>query len=88
MAVYADDKADAIEPVIQESQSPQKMSVRQYATTRFSTLKPPMNKAPNPVKLLMMLNGKQWLFFLCGFIAWVCVETLIPWILAGSTSDP
>lgn len=46
------------------------MSIGEYARTRFSTLKPPMNKAPNPIRLLRLLSGKQWLFFLCGFIAW------------------
>ncbi|KAF7872652.1 uncharacterized protein EAF02_008723 [Botrytis sinoallii] len=53
-----------------ESQSPQKMSIGEYCRTRVSTLKPPMHKAPNPFKLLAMLNGKQWLFFLVAFVAW------------------
>ena len=55
-----------------ESHQPHKMTVAEYAATRVSTLKPPMNKAPNPFKLLAMLSGKQWLFFLVGFLAWVC----------------
>lgn len=46
-------------------------SVGEYCATRFSTLKPPMHKAPNPIRLLRMLSGKQWLFFLVGFFAWV-----------------
>src|ERR1035437_3146524 len=46
-----------------------KISAGKYAATRVSTLKPPMNKAPNPITLLRMLNGKQWLFFLVGFLA-------------------
>ncbi|KAH8593438.1 carboxylic acid transporter protein-like protein [Bisporella sp. PMI_857] len=50
--------------------TPHKMSVGKYIATRFSTLKPPMLSAPNPIRLLRLLNGKQWLFFLCGFIAW------------------
>ena len=54
-----------------ESHHPHKMSAGEYAVTRISTLKPPMNKAPNPFKLLAMLSGKQWLFFLVGFLAWV-----------------
>lgn len=41
-----------------------------YIATRFPTLKPPMNKAPNPFKLLALLNTQQWLFFLVAFIAW------------------
>ena len=56
---------------IHESQNPEKMSVGRYAATRVSTLKPPMLKAPNPIRLLRMLNTKQWLFFLVGFFAWV-----------------
>jgi SHS family lactate transporter-like MFS transporter len=53
---------------------PQEMSIGKYAATRISTLKPPMNKAPNPFRLLEMLSGKQWLFFLVGFLAWVCLS--------------
>lgn len=48
----------------------EKISAVKYIATRFSTLKPPMNKAPNPFKLLAMLNLQQWLFFLVGFFAW------------------
>ena len=55
-----------------ESHAPQTMTALEYAATRFSTLKPPMNNAPNPFKLLAMLSGKQWLFFLVGFFGWVC----------------
>jgi SHS family lactate transporter-like MFS transporter len=54
-----------------ESHHPQKVTAGQYAATRVSTLKPPMNKAPNPFKLLAMLSGRQWLFFFVGFFAWV-----------------
>lgn len=56
-----------------ESHHPHQITAVEYATTRVSTLKPPMNKAPNPFKLLAMLSGKQWLFFLVGFLAWVCI---------------
>lgn len=48
----------------------ERMSAGRYAATRFSTLKPPMNKAPNPFKLLAMLNFQQWMFFLVAFLAW------------------
>jgi MFS transporter, SHS family, lactate transporter len=41
-----------------------------YLATRITTLKPPMAKAPNPIRLLRMLNLQQWLFFLVAFIAW------------------
>lgn len=46
------------------------MSAGRYLATRFSTLKPPMNKAPNPFRLVAMLNRRQWAFFFIGFIAW------------------
>jgi SHS family lactate transporter-like MFS transporter len=54
-----------------ESHHPHEMTAGEYAATRVSTLKPPMHKAPNPFSLLVMLSGKQWLFFLVGFLAWV-----------------
>lgn len=56
---------------LHESETPHNMSVREYVATRFSTLKPPMHKAPNPFKLLAMLNTKQWMFFFVAFFAWV-----------------
>ncbi|KAL9003714.1 MAG: hypothetical protein Q9188_003437 [Gyalolechia gomerana] len=46
------------------------MSVGRYLATRIPTLKPPMAKAPNPFKLLALLNLQQWLFFLVAFLAW------------------
>lgn len=54
----------------EEELSNKRMSVGEYAATRLSTLKPPMAKAPNPFKLLAMLNTQQWMFFLVAFIAW------------------
>jgi MFS transporter, SHS family, lactate transporter len=57
---------------LHESPAPHEMSIGEYAATRITTLKPPMHKAPNPFTLLAMLNTKQWLFFLVGFLAWVC----------------
>lgn len=60
--------------VVVESPPPHKINAKEYAFTRFSTLKPPMQKAPNPVRLLMMLNTRQWLFFLCAFLAWACLS--------------
>jgi MFS transporter, SHS family, lactate transporter len=59
------------EDALYESHDPDVVSPTEYALTRFSSLKPPMHKAPNPIRLVMMLNTKQWLFFLVGFIAWV-----------------
>jgi SHS family lactate transporter-like MFS transporter len=61
---------DAHQDQVHESHHPPKMTAGQYAATRITTLKPPMNKAPNPFTLLAMLSGKQWLFFFVGFIAW------------------
>lgn len=46
------------------------MSVGRYIATRISSLKPPMEKAPNPFRLLALLNFQQWMFFLIGFIGW------------------
>lgn len=40
------------------------MSVGKYIATRLTSLKPPMNPAPNPFKALTLLNRKQWLNFL------------------------
>ena len=48
-----------------------KPSVAEYLRTRITTLKPPMEKAPNPLALLRMLNARQWSFFLVSFLAWV-----------------
>lgn len=49
---------------------PEKMGIGKYLATRLTTLKPPMERVDNPIALLRMLNRKQWLFFLCSFIAW------------------
>jgi SHS family lactate transporter-like MFS transporter len=51
-------------------ETPQKMSAGRYLATRFSTLKPPMDKVENPITVLRLLSSKQWLFFLCAFVAW------------------
>jgi len=47
------------------------MSAREYMATRFTSLKPPMTKAPNPIRLLGMITRTQWAFFTVAFIAWV-----------------
>lgn len=46
------------------------MSPGRYLATRIPSLKPPMEKVPNPFKALSLLNKQQWLFFAVGFIAW------------------
>lgn len=38
--------------------------VGRYIVTRFSTLKPPMDRAVNPAHALSQLTTQQWLFFL------------------------
>lgn len=53
-----------------EASQPDHMSVGRYLSTRLSTLKPPMTKAPNPIRLFRLLNLQQWLFFLVAFFAW------------------
>jgi SHS family lactate transporter-like MFS transporter len=64
------DKNAALEEPEVERDTYEPMSAGHYLATRFSTLKPPMNHAPNPFKLLAMLNRMQWAFFFVGFIAW------------------
>lgn len=46
------------------------MSAGEYVRTRFTTLKPPMRGAPNPLRLLGSLSGQQWAFFMVAFVAW------------------
>lgn len=46
------------------------MGIVQYFATRIPTLKPPMAKAPNPIRLLGMLSSQQWMFFLVAFLGW------------------
>ena len=53
-----------------DAMADQHMGVGRYLATRLPTLKPPMAKAPNPFKLLRLLNAQQWLFFLVAFLAW------------------
>ena len=53
-----------------DSPREQHMGIGTYIATRIPTLKPPMNKAPNPFKLLALLNFQQWMFFLVAFLAW------------------
>lgn len=45
-------------------------SIGEYLRRRVTTLKPPMNHAPNPIKALGLLNKQQWLFFMIAFLAW------------------
>ncbi|KAF1952328.1 MFS general substrate transporter [Byssothecium circinans] len=45
-------------------------SIGRYIKTRIPTLKPPMAKVSNPIRLLALLHLQQWLFFLVAFFAW------------------
>ena len=56
--------------------APEQMGIGRYLATRLTTLKPPMSKAPNPIRLLRMLNTQQWLFWLVGFCGWTWVGVL------------
>lgn len=49
------------------------MSVGEYLSTRVSSLKPPMTRLPNPLRLIAMLTAHHWAFFGVAFFAWVCV---------------
>jgi len=68
--IHAEQRDDTALPGTGELPEGGRMSVGQYLATRISTLKPPMDKVENPIKLLGMLNRKQWLFFTCAFIGW------------------
>ena len=71
MAAYDEEKlGDSREWFPRSTNTASKMSVGTYIATRLPTLKPPMRKAPNPFKLLAMLNLQQWMFFLVAFLAW------------------
>ena len=67
---YTEDKLRDSRDESFETPDTHKMSVGRYIATRIPTLKPPMNKAPNPFKLLALLNFQQWMFFLVGFLGW------------------
>lgn len=66
-ATMADEKQDLHHVPTGE---PERMSVGRYISTRIPTLMPTFDKAPNPFKLLALLNLQQWMFFLVAFIAW------------------
>ncbi|KAF1972848.1 sugar transporter family protein [Bimuria novae-zelandiae CBS 107.79] len=64
------EKANYAHNELDTDQSHANMSARRYIATRISTLKPPMAKVNNPIRLLRMLNFQQWMFFLVAFCAW------------------
>jgi MFS transporter, SHS family, lactate transporter len=64
MAHYDEKDIREGSPTSEERYEPwnEHLSPGRYAATRITTLKPPMAKAPNPLKLLAMLNFQQWMF--------------------------
>lgn len=66
----SDEKNTRDAPLEHIDTTEQHMSVKEYATSRISTLRPPMAKVANPFELLALLNTQQWLFFLVAFFAW------------------
>lgn len=60
------------------------MSAGKYLATRVSSLKPAMAPAPNPIRLVMMLNRQQWAFFFVAFWAWVRFFSPSPLIVPGA----
>ena len=70
MSDYAGEKSRGDSPSSEYIEHDEHMSPGRYIATRISSLKPPMNKAPNPFSLLRLLNAQQWLFFLVAFFAW------------------
>jgi MFS transporter, SHS family, lactate transporter len=67
---YNEKQVRAESPVSHETPREEHMSASRYVTTRVSSLRPPMAKAPNPIRLLRLLNGQQWAFFFVAFFAW------------------
>lgn len=65
MAEFQDGKPRAVEVDNYEEETRLTVGgIARYLITRVPTLVPPMNKAPNPIKALTLLNRRQWLFFL------------------------
>lgn len=48
----------------------EQMSAGEYLRTRFSTLKPPLHRPPNPIKVVKSLSFMNWMMFLCAFLGW------------------
>ncbi|KAI9807432.1 MAG: hypothetical protein M1833_000177 [Piccolia ochrophora] len=70
MSFEADEKGRNGSPPKRDQSGYEGKSVGQYLATRIPSLKPPMDKVPNPFKTLALLNRQQWLFFLVAFLAW------------------
>jgi hypothetical protein len=48
----------------------QQMSVGEYLRTRIPTLKPPLDRPPNPFKVIRSLSFMNWMMFLCALLGW------------------
>ncbi|KAJ5772331.1 hypothetical protein N7520_002860 [Penicillium odoratum] len=68
--IYRDEENSIKISYNQDRAFPEPLSLRKYAITRITSLKPPMAKVANPFKLLTMLNKQQWAFFIVSFLAW------------------
>lgn len=62
--------AHDLEPVDHVDTVVQPAPAGKYVASRLSSLKPPMEKIANPLRLLRLLNPKQWSFFGVAFFAW------------------
>lgn len=58
-----------------------KMSLSGYIFSRFPSILPTFDPAPNPFKLLATVNQKQWMFFL------VCLCSIFPHLNSCPESD-
>ncbi|PSK36128.1 Carboxylic acid transporter [Elsinoe australis] len=67
---YIEEKKAAPYDGLATGQSATSMGPFKYLATRVTTLKPPMAKVDNPIKLLRTLNRQQWAFFGIAFCAW------------------
>ncbi|GAB0142078.1 hypothetical protein EsHS_00002643 [Epichloe bromicola] len=47
------------------------MGFREYLVSRVTSLKPPMDKAVNPIKAMRLLTKEQWNFFGCAWSGWI-----------------
>ncbi|KAH8896366.1 MFS transporter [Thozetella sp. PMI_491] len=70
MAIAQDRRPSSHSASEDDSAMERHFSITAYIVTRFTTLKPPMAKTANPLKLMATLNTQQWLFFMVAFFAW------------------
>ena len=57
---------DSLKKLDERYHDSNEIGVRRYLATRFSSVLPTFDKGRNPIKVLRLLNRRQWLFF------WVC----------------